>query len=82
MKKVLEIISWTLFFIAAIASVAAAVCTIGGVVTLVLALCITKVAPIFAYFAIGYFGSVTVLVLVAIIYSIYECVRKARAPKE
>ncbi len=81
MKSVLKVISWTLFFIAAIAAFLALSCTIGGAIVFILALCAAGFAEIFAYLAIGYYISVIVIILFCIVLGIYELVMRVRTDK-
>lgn len=81
MKSVLKVISWTLFFMALMAVFTAFICTAGGVIAFVLALCNNAFAYIFAYLAIGYYVSIVVIVLFCIIFSTYEWIMKAREDK-
>jgi hypothetical protein len=81
MKKLLNIISWVLFFIAVIACAIAALSTIVGVITLFLTLCSNTYIKAFAFCAVLYFISMLVLAIIYLIACAYIAIEKAVCKK-
>ena len=77
MKKVFEFIGWALFIIAGLVGVFAALCTLGGVIGLVMTLYSTKFALVLAYCAFGYFVAIAVLLIMYLIVSVYWAIENA-----
>jgi hypothetical protein len=77
MKKILRAISWTLFFIALLASITTALSTVAGIITLFLTLCSTLYLKAFAFCAVLYFISIAVLFVIYLIVCAYSAIEKA-----
>lgn len=77
MKRILEVIGWVLFAIAALAGIVAALCIVGGTIGVFMALCNAEFATVFAYCAIGYFISIAVLLVIYLIASAYWAIKNA-----
>ena len=81
MKKVFEFIGWVLFILAIAAGFTAALCTLGGVISLFMALCNIKYAMFFAFFAIVYFVAIAILFIIYLMVSTYWAIEKAWAKR-
>lgn len=77
MKNILEAAGWFLFISACLAAVIAVLCTIGGAVTFILALTNVCFVKVFAYFAIGYFVSLILIVVIYLLVCGYYAIEKA-----
>lgn len=76
MKKLLEITSWVLFFIAAIAGLAAVLFTVAGAVALLAFICGFWSVTIIAYCAVGYFVAITVMFIIYLLVCAYRSIEK------
>ena len=78
MKLLLKFISWSIFFIMAIAAVLVVVFTFGGVMCLISRIFVPNsiAAQLVELYAVGYFSSIIVIILGCIIFSIYEWIRR------
>ena len=76
MKKTLEIISWVVFWIATFVAAFASICGVGGVLTFITSLFNLIFADAFAFFAVGFFGSIVVLCIVCLLVHVYCVIEK------
>ena len=76
-KSILKVVSWVVFFISGVLAIIATVCCIGGIIMLFAALFNAYFIDLFAYAAIGFFGSMAVLFLIYLIVSAYFAIEKA-----
>lgn len=77
MKKVLNVISWILFFIAVSAGVVASISAVGGILTLIITLFNIDFAAVFSYFAITFFVALTVLLIIYALACAYITIKEA-----
>ena len=75
-KAILKAISWFVFFLMGVAACISVICTLGGITSLIISLLgVNLVISIYSW-AVGYFGSMGLLILGCIIFSIYEFINK------
>ncbi len=79
MKKILNIISWIGFYTLTFACAITLLSTLCGVGFFVAALAGVCEYSALDIFAIGYFGSVAVIILCCLLYSIYEWLKRLKA---
>ena len=77
-KSILWAISWIGFFIAVVASAASVICTIGGVAAVIASIFDRELLNVISRLAYGYFSSITILVVVSMLCSLYELIVKER----
>lgn len=76
MKKILKAFSWAVFFISVVFVAVAVLCCLGGVLFLVATAFSAYFANLFAYAAIGFFGSLAILLLIYLFVRIYYLIEK------
>ena len=81
MKKLLKAVSWVGFYLLAFACVIAVLSTLCGAGFFVAALVGVCEYSALNLWAIGYFGSIVVIIVCCITYSIYEYINKIRLGK-
>ena len=76
MKKILNIISWTLFYLMAAAAVVAAISSAVGLGVLFIAICCTStlLATVLKVCAAGYFISLAIMLMVYVILCVYRVI--------
>ncbi len=81
MKKILNIISWVGFYILVSACAIASLSTFCGAGFFVAALLGVCEYSALSIFAVGYFGSVVVVIACCLLYSIYEWFKRIKVGK-
>lgn len=76
MKKILNIVSWGLFFVAAAAAATAVISTVAGVVLLAISLYSSFCIKAFAFCALSYFISLVIILVVYLIASAYIAIER------
>ena len=76
MKNILKVISWAAFYIMALAAGLAIICTFGGVIAFIMVVFGAMSAITLQSWAVGYFASVTIVIFICSIYTIYELFSK------
>lgn len=77
MKNILKVLSWILFSIAVFAGVVASISAVGGIFTLILYLFNNAFAVAFSYFAIIFFVSITLLLIIYLLVCAYFSIKDA-----
>ena len=77
-KSILWAISWIGFFIAVVAAASTVICTISGVAAVIAAVFDRELLNVISRLAHGYFSSITILVVVSMLCSLYELIVKER----